>query len=78
MTDTLYELGQEYLLESRKINARITQLKACIKDAPLDELRGLEERISILYEEHAELRKNGFHLIHYYGRGDLYEEKLLG
>lgn len=78
MNCTLFELGQQYLYESAKINARIRQLRAQLKTAPLCELRGLEERIDILYKEHAELRKTGWYLTHYYDRGETGEQKLSG
>lgn len=70
MNCTLFELGHQYLYESNKVNARIRQLRAQLKTAPLSELRGLEERIDLLYREHSDLRKTGFYLINYYHEGN--------
>ena len=66
MNCTLFELGHQYLYESNKVNALIRQLRARLKTAPLSELRGLEERIDLLYQEHSDLRKTGYYLINYH------------
>ncbi|SDM68983.1 hypothetical protein [Acetanaerobacterium elongatum] len=78
MNCTLFELGHQYLYESNKVNARIRQLRAQLKTAPLGELRGLEERIDLLYREHSDLRKTGYYLINYYDRGHADVQKLSG
>ncbi len=66
MTQTLQQLGEEYLLQSKRINARIRQLTAQRRTAPTSELRTLEQRIATLYEEHGSLKKTGGYLIDYY------------
>lgn len=77
MNCTLLELGHQYLYESNKVNARIHQLRAQLKNAPLSELRGLEERIDLLYREHSDLRKTGYYLVHYYDKGNEFENTFL-
>ncbi|MFA9380036.1 MAG: hypothetical protein ACERKO_03145 [Acetanaerobacterium sp.] len=68
MHGTLQQLGQEYLCQCKKISAKIRMLKAQLKTAPPDELRSLEQRIAVLYEEHGRLKKTGGYLVNYYQR----------
>lgn len=64
----LWALGEQYLRESRALNAHIRALRVAMKTAPVKELRNLESRLAVLYEEHAQLKKVGVYLQTYYDR----------
>lgn len=68
MSLTLRELGEEYLHQCRVLQSRIRMLKIMHKTAPAHELRSLEQRIAILYDEHGQLKKTGLYLVNYYSQ----------
>ncbi len=66
MSLTLHELGEEYLHRCKILRARIRLLKLRHKTAPAEQLRPIEQRIAILYDEHGQLKKTGQLLRSYY------------
>ncbi len=68
MNRTLRELGEEYLYQCRGIRARIRMLRIMYKTAPAHQLRQIEQRIAVLYDEHGQLKRTGLHLVNYYER----------
>lgn len=70
MNRTLQELGEEYLCQCRGIRAQIRMLKLLYKTAPTQQLRQLEQRIAVLYDEHGQLKRTGLHLVNYYAKPD--------
>ena len=70
MGTNMAALGEEYLLTAERLLTRIHQLRAQLKTAPLEQLKSIENRLDVLYCEHAELKKTGTRLINEYGKGD--------
>lgn len=70
MNRTLRELGEEYLYQCRGIRAQIRMLRLLYKTAPAHQLRQIEQRIAVLYDEHGQLKRTGLHLVNYYARPD--------
>lgn len=68
MNTTLHQLGEQYLSQCPALRARIKLLRRLHKTAPARELRGIEQRIASLYEEHGHLKKTGMYLLGYYAR----------
>ncbi len=81
MNRTLRELGEEYLYQCRGIRAQIRMLRLLYKTAPAHQLRQIEQRIAVLYDEHGQLKRTGLHLVNYYTKPDAarsHEGHLLG
>ncbi|MEE1186119.1 MAG: hypothetical protein UHN02_01885 [Acutalibacteraceae bacterium] len=78
MTITLEQLGEQYIEQSEILRRRVDSLRPQLKMLKGRQLKELEKRIFVLYDNAHQLKTTGLYLKNYYTGDDIdYELKKL-